>query len=328
MRSLFLLIANWQGRTYVATFLILRSSSVEPLLGIAMNFGARLAEQVRQKKSAVCVGLDPRWSSLPDAIRANVDEKDLHAVASATTRYCCEVVDAVAEVAPIIKPQAAFFELLGPAGMQSLADTIAHCRARGVLVLLDGKRGDIGSTAQGYAEAYLGESSVWKCDALTVNPYLGNDTLEPFVQQASDTGSGIFVLVKTSNPGSGFIQDLTIEDISVSSRVADVVQQHASTAGSAYGDIGAVVGATYPQQLAEMRQHMRSAWLLIPGFGAQGGTAEDVKAGFDAQGLGAIVNSSRGIIFAYNNEQYEGLAWQDAVHKAAATMAQELPHPS
>ncbi|GAB5405307.1 MAG: orotidine-5'-phosphate decarboxylase [Aureliella sp.] len=290
-----------------------------------MNFGARLAEQVQQKNSAVCVGLDPRWSSLPDAIKSGVEESDLCAVASATTQYCCEVVDAVADVSPIIKPQAAFFELLGPAGMQSLADTIAHCRAKGMLVLLDGKRGDIGSTAQGYAEAYLGQGSPWSCDALTVNPYLGNDTLEPFVQRATDTDSGIFVLVKTSNPGSGFIQDLTVDDASISSRVANVVQDHASRASSTYGDVGAVVGATYPEQLAEMRQRMPSVWLLIPGFGAQGGTAEDVKAGFDDNAQGAIVNSSRGIIFAYQQDQYQELDWQDAVHRAAATMAQQLP---
>lgn len=290
-----------------------------------MNFGARLAQQVQQKNSAVCVGLDPRWANLPAEITANISAADLPAVAAATTRYCCEVVDAVADVAPIIKPQAAFFELLGPAGMASLAEVIAHCRKAGILVLLDGKRGDIGSTAEGYAAAYLGDESPWQCDALTVNPYLGNDTLNPFVTQAAKTDSGIFVLVKTSNPGSGFIQDLEVDGISISSRVAEVVQTHSAQAASQFGDVGAVVGATYPEQLAEMRERMPSVWLLIPGFGAQGGTADDVKLGFDSAGLGAIVNSSRGIIFAYQNEQFAGLGWQDAVSQAAKTMAQQLP---
>lgn len=290
-----------------------------------MNFGARLAQQVQQKNSAVCVGLDPRWANLPAEITASIPEADLPAVAAATTQYCCEVVDAVADVAPIIKPQAAFFELLGPAGMQSLAEVIAHCRKAGILVLLDGKRGDIGSTAEGYASAYLGENSPWQCDALTVNPYLGDDTLEPFATQASKTDSGIFVLVKTSNPGSGFIQDLQADGSSISSRVAQVVQSHCQHASSKYGDVGAVVGATYPEQLAQMRQQMPAVWLLIPGFGAQGGTADDVKHGFDSTGLGAIVNSSRGIIFAYQSEQYASLNWQDAVCQAAKKMAQQLP---
>jgi len=142
-----------------------------------MHFADQLALQVQHKQSAVCVGLDPRWHSLPAAIRGSIDPANLSAVAAATQCYCQEVIDSVAAHAPIVKPQAAFFEQLGPHGMQSLAGIIQHARKAGLLVLLDGKRGDIGSTAEGYADAYLGESSAWQCDALTVNPYLGDDTL-------------------------------------------------------------------------------------------------------------------------------------------------------
>lgn len=290
-----------------------------------MNFGSKLETAVRQKRSAVCVGLDPRWQSLPSAFTEGVDERDLASVAAATAKYCCETIDATVEYSPIVKPQAAFFELLGPAGMQALGSVISHARKAGMLVLLDGKRGDIGSTAEGYAAAYLGEASPWACDALTINPFLGNDTLEPFVQRAKANQAGLFVLVKTSNPGSGFIQDLQSDDLTISQRVADVVQSHCVDRAGKYGDCGAVVGATYPEQLAEMRQRMPNAWLLIPGYGAQGGSADDVAHGFDTENLGAIVNSSRGIIFAYQKDEYAGLDWQDAVAKAAQDMAAALP---
>lgn len=292
-----------------------------------MHFGDRLTEQVQLKKSSVCVGLDPRWASLPAALRGTLDPKDVVKVAAAMQCFCQEVIDAVAAAAPIIKPQAAFFEQLGPAGMQALAAVIVHARKRGLLVLLDGKRGDIGSTAEGYADAYLGAASPWQCDALTVNPYLGDDTLEPFVKMASARDAGVFVLVKTSNPGSGFLQDLQVNDgQTIYQRVAETVEGNAAaTLGeSGYGSVGAVVGATYPAQLHELRSLMPHAWILIPGFGAQGGTPQDVAHGFDTRGLGAIVNSSRGIIFAYTLPQYSHLAWQDAVATATADMAQQL----
>jgi len=289
-------------------------------------FGDRLAASVLAKKSAVCVGLDPRWQSLPDAITAGIDPQDRQRVAQATHCYCRDVIDAVAAYAPIVKPQAAFFEQMGPHGMLALSDIIGYARQTGLLVLLDGKRGDIGSTAEGYADAYLGAESAWQCDALTVNPYLGDDTLVPFFKTAQARDAGIFVLVKTSNPGSGFIQDLEFNGTTIYQRMAAVVQEAArqQVGKSGYGNIGAVVGATYPQQLANLRAAMPNAWLLIPGFGAQGGTASDVACGFDPHGLGAIVNSSRGIIFAYERDEYQGLNWQEAIARATQDMASEL----
>ena len=292
----------------------------------SVAFGDRLSEAVRAKGSAVCVGLDPRWSSLPEAIRAGVDPADRRAISGATECYCREVIDAVAAYAPVVKPQAAFFEQLGPHGLVALSSIIQYARKAGLIVLLDGKRGDIGTTAEAYADAYLGNESAWQCDALTVNPYLGDDTLKPFVDVCESRNVGIFVLVKTSNPGSGFLQDKSVDGQTVFAMMAGLVEQLSSQSKgtSGYGSIGAVVGATYPQQLAVLRARMPSTWILIPGYGAQGGTAADVAHGFDAKGHGAIVNSSRGIIFAYQSPRYAGLPWQDAVAKSTQDMAAEL----
>lgn len=290
------------------------------------HFGDRLAQAVATKRSTVCVGLDPRWQSLPQVLCGDIAMGDWSAMAKQTTLFCCEVLDAVADLVPIVKPQAAFFEQLGPQGMQCLAEVIQHARKLGLLVLLDGKRGDIGSTAEGYAEAYLGEDSPWQCDALTVNPYLGDDTLLPFFQRASATGTGIFVLVKTSNGGSRFLQDLPCPEGRVYDRVAATVEGLSlSTKGKlGYGIVGAVTGATYPQELTALRAQMPTSWLLIPGYGAQGGAAADVMPGFDANQSGAIVNSSRGIIFAYGQPGAAGLNWQNSVRQAAQKMKDEL----
>jgi orotidine-5'-phosphate decarboxylase len=293
------------------------------------NFGDRLAHAVKAKRSAVCVGLDPRWQSLPAVLKGSISARDWTGVARVTETFCLEVIDAVADLVAIVKPQAAFFEQLGPAGMQCLAAVVRRASQRGLLVLLDGKRGDIGSTAEAYAEAYLGADSPWGCDALTVNPYLGDDTLQPFVERCQATASGMFVLVKTSNPGSRYLQDVPCDAGHLYDRVAATVQglAQASCGTAGYGAIGAVTGATYPEELAELRQKMPSAWLLIPGYGAQGAGAAEVRGGFDARGLGAIVNSSRGIIFAYGRPEAAGLDWQDRVRQAAEQMRGELPQP-
>jgi len=305
-------------------------------------FGQRLAEAVLAKKNGVCVGIDPRVASLPQGLReqAGVGKPvDSDSVAKAVEQYCCEVIDAVADLVPICKPQAAFFEELGPAGSLVLHRVVLHARKRGLLVLMDAKRGDIGTTAAAYAAAYLGSGeagttaySPWGADALTVNPYLGADTLEPFTKRCSESGAGIFVLVKTSNPGSNFIQDLVMaQGGTIAQRVADLVENLSkeSRGELGYGDVGAVVGATYPAELAQMRERMPSSWILIPGYGAQGGAAADVKLGFDSRGLGAIVNSSRGIIFAYEQAKYQSIRdangrWQDAVRRAAVEMIDDL----
>jgi orotidine-5'-phosphate decarboxylase len=240
------------------------------------------------------------------------------------------VIDVVASLVPIVKIQAAFFEELGPNGMASMAEVISYAEACGLLVILDGKRNDIGSTAEAYARAYLGrEGSTWNADALTVSPYLGDDSLTPFVQTATERGAGIFVLVKTSNPGGQFLQDLDCEGEAIYRRVGAHVEQLAvASAGECgYGCVGAVVGATYPEQLVELRQGMPHTWFLVPGYGSQGGTAADVAGAFDVRGLGAIVNNSRNLIFAHERKEYQryGAArWQEAVEAATRRMIDEL----
>ena len=251
-----------------------------------LSFSDRLAASIHRCQNPVLVGLDPRIDQLPAQFRSGVD-KDTHAkAATAVGAFCCAVIDVVAPLVPAVKPQAAFFERLGPPGMAALAGVIQYARAKGLLVILDGKRNDIGSTATAYAEAYLGRDSAWGADALTVSPYLGDDSLRPFVDQAIAREAGIFVLVKTSNPGGGLFQDLVAGQTPVYEHVARHVDrlatEHAGLCG--YSSIGAVVGATYPQQLAELRRAMPRSWLLVPGFGSQGGTARDVAGALTGKG--------------------------------------------
>lgn len=291
-------------------------------------FGDRLADAVRAKRNAVCVGLDPRIASLPPGLLGSASPSYVEA-GDAYQRFCCAIVDVVADLVPIVKPQTAFFEQLGPPGMQALAAVIEYATARDLLVIADAKRHDIGTTAEAYAAAFLGRGplSPWGADSLTVGPYLGEDSLQPFVERCRTTSSGLFVLVKTSNPGSGFIQDLVIDDRSISARIADWVQAESAKqlGSSGFGPIGAVVGATYPQELAALRDRMKNCWLLIPGYGAQGGGAKDVAGAFDAEGLGAVVNNSRGIIFAHASPAYRHHAdWQRAVEAATHDMIAAL----
>jgi orotidine-5'-phosphate decarboxylase len=253
------------------------------------SFADRLAAGVQRCGNPVLVGLDPRAASLPAGLLPPDKQSEPRAVAAAFQSFCCGVIDAVAPLVCVVKPQAAFFEQYGPPGMNALAEVIRYARRQGLLVILDGKRNDIGTTAAAYAEAYLGADSAWSADALTVSPYLGDDSLTPFADRAKATGSGIFVLVKTSNPGGGAFQDYAGADGPLYRRVAGLVERLAAeTAGECgYGAVGAVVGATYPAQLAELREAMPHTWFLIPGFGAQGGSAQDVAAGFDHGGLPA-----------------------------------------
>lgn len=268
---------------------------------------------------------------LPEGLRPEKDASP-EQVAEAYQRFCFEVIDVVAKLVPAVKPQAAFFEELGPPGMVALGQVIRHAATAGLLVIVDGKRNDIGSTAAAYAAGYLGpgDRSAWGGDALTVSPYLGNDSLTPFVDAAVERGAGLFVLVKTSNPGGGMLQDLVADGRPVYRHVAEHVERLSAerTGPSGYGPIGAVVGATYPDQLVELHEAMPHAWLLVPGYGSQGGTARDVAGGFDANGYGAIVNNSRGILFAHSRAPYDtrfGAAkWQQAVEAATRDMITAL----
>jgi orotidine-5'-phosphate decarboxylase len=294
------------------------------------HFGDLLAAAVERVGNPVVVGIDPRWEQLPGDLRPAAADS-WHDKAAAVGSFSKGVIDVVSQLVPAVKVQAAFFEELGPHGMTEMAEVIAYAQSAWLLVIVDGKRNDIGNTAAAYARGYLGRgASAWNADALTVSPYLGDDSLSPFVDVARERGAGIFVLVKTSNPGGQMLQDVTSDGRPLYGRVAAHVEKLAaeSAGTSGYGIVGAVVGATYPEQLAELRSAMPPTWFLVPGYGSQGGTAADVAAAFDSRGLGAIINNSRGIIFAHERPEYAerfGAArWQEAVAAATRQMIADL----
>lgn len=293
------------------------------------NFGDILAQAVRKCGNPVVVGLDPRWEQLPTVLKQNCAD-DFAGRAQGYESFCRAVIDVVATRVAAVKPQAAFFEEYGPAGLAALGNVVAYAREKGLLVIMDGKRNDIGSTAEAYARGYLGRSSAWGCDALTVSPYLGADSLEPFINVAAERGAGLFVLVKTSNPGSGMLQDKKVDEQPMYRIVGQYVenQSTAHCGESGYGHVGAVVGATFPEQLAELRAAMPHTWFLVPGYGSQGGTAKDVAPAFDVNGLGAVINNSRGVIFAHQRPEYKDRygesRWQEAVAAATDDMIAQL----
>ncbi|MFN4259168.1 MAG: orotidine-5'-phosphate decarboxylase [Gemmataceae bacterium] len=298
------------------------------------HFADRLTEAVRQKGNALCVGLDPRWEQLPAELHAR-HGGTLRGAATAVEEFCARVLDVVAPLVAVIKPQCAFFELYGPAGLRALRHTLAKARRLGLVTILDGKRNDIASTATAYADAAFagvtlaGRSRpVWDADALTVNPYLGRDAIEPFLASARRAERGLFVLARTSNAGAGLFQDLVCDDKPLFLHVAEAVRawtrEHRGQCG--YGDVGAVVGATHPDELAAVRRAVPEAIFLVPGYGAQGGSATDVAAAFHNTGLGAIVNSSRGLTAGFPPSETEWEARVEAATRAAiADLRQATP---
>jgi orotidine-5'-phosphate decarboxylase len=293
------------------------------------HFADRLADAIRAKGNAVCAGLDPRWDLLPTDIRARHGAGSLEAAAVAVEEFCGRFLDVVAPLVPVVKPQAAFFEAFGPAGMAALQRLLRKARDRKLITILDGKRNDIASTAAAYADAaFVGTEidrrvhPVWEADALTINPYLGRDAVEPFLQSARKAGAGVFVLVRTSNPGAGQFQDLLVT--AKGGGAPRPLYQHVAEAVAAwsrenlgrcgFGDVGAVAGATYPAELTELRRTLPEVIFLVPGFGAQGGTAADVLPAFRGDGLGAVVNSSRGLMFPFKPGER---SWEAKIEAAA-----------
>lgn len=292
------------------------------------HFADRLVAAIKAKGNPLCVGLDPRWQSLPLEIRQRYGADSLESIAHGFEEFCLRVLDIVAELVPVVKPQSAFFEACGPAGMSALQNVLSRARELGLITILDNKRNDIASTALAYAEAALGGVSwekerlpVWDADALTINPYLGRDAVEPFLECARRSGCGVFVLVRTSNPGAGQFQDLRIVSETEEApktlfmHVAEAVRQWTmeNLGDCEFGDVGAVVGATYPEELALLRETMPEVIFLVPGFGAQGGTAKDIAGAFHRDGQGAIINSSRGILFPYKPDSKD---WEKQIEVA------------
>ena len=301
------------------------------------NFADRLAEAIAEKNSRVLVGIDPRLDRIPSSVRrAFVDSAadPLEGAAAALLEFGRGIIDAVADCAAAVKPQVAFYEQFGWPGFRAFVETVEYAHECGLLVIGDVKRGDIGSTAQAYARGLLGQVEIdgehmapLELDAVTVNPYLGVDGVQPFIDAAAEQGKGIYVLVKTSNPSSADFQDLRTGDAATHEIVADHVARWAEplVGQCGYSAVGAVVGATHPDALRALRQRVPRVPFLVPGYGAQGGGPEDVAPAFDDQGQGAIVNSSRGIIFAYEQDDALGERdWQAAVQAAAEEMRAAL----
>ena len=270
----------------------------------------KLIQSIIKCRNHTVVGLDPRLEYIPDFIKDEaMAETNCFAegVAKAFLKFNKEIIDSIYDVVPAVKPQIAFYEQYGIEGLKCFEETCRYAASKGLLVIGDIKRGDIGSTAEAYSEAYLGDREyTYGTDFVTVNPYLGRDSLEPFVEQCAQNQKGIFVLVKTSNQSSGDLQDLISGGKPIYEHMAELVvslgQSYKGDRG--YSFVGAVVGATYREQAARLRDIMKDVYFLVPGYGAQGGTAEDAAVCFNEDGLGAIVNSSRGIIAAYRSKEY------------------------
>jgi orotidine-5'-phosphate decarboxylase len=289
------------------------------------NFADRLAEAVERKRSQLVVGLDPRLELIPVEVRGDAHLARAQA-ADAVRRYCCGLIDAVCPSVVAVKPQLAFFEALGADGFRAFEDVSAYARAAGLLVIADAKRGDIGSTARAYATAFVesqdGREPV--ADAVTVNPYLGRDSIEPFLHAARREGAGVFCVVKTSNAGSADVQDAVLTDgRPVWQHVASLVAEWAEEAVGERGtsSIGAVVGATYPRAVGEARRLMPQSVLLLPGVGAQGATPADVARAFTSGPASALVSASRSIIYAYRGG---GVDWRTAAGAEASRLRDEV----
>lgn len=297
----------------------------------------RLIENIVKMQNPTVAGLDPKLDYVPESIKTKCFEKygkTLEGAAAALFEFNKALIDALYDIVPAVKPQAAYYEMYGWQGVKALCDTIAYAKSKGMFVITDGKRNDIGTTMEAYATAHLGHTDVagesidaFGADALTVNGYLGTDGIKPLAKICDSDDKGIFVLVKTSNPSSGELQDMKLEtNESVYEHMGkmceglgeDLMGKHG------YSAVGAVVGATYPEQLGEMREKLPHTFFLVPGYGAQGGGAEDVKNAFDENGLGAIINSSRGIMCAWKKQ---GLTEEDfavAARKEAERMRDEI----
>jgi orotidine-5'-phosphate decarboxylase len=290
-----------------------------------VNYADRLDLAILECGNPCLVGLDPHLSLLPEPFSAAADPKTPRAErALLVEQFLIEVIDLCAGRVPAVKPQSAFFERLGADGALAWERVVAEARRAGLLVIGDVKRGDIASTARAYAQAYLEDAGDSICDAITVNPYLGSDSVEPLLEVCKRTGAGLYILVRTSNPGSAIFQEHGEPPL------VDIVAREVERWGESlrgecgFSSIGAVVGATHPAELARLRQIMAHAPFLIPGYGAQGAGVADTLGGFLPEGRGALVNSSRGILYAWKRPEYAGRSWKDASCAALEHMQLEF----
>lgn len=299
----------------------------------------KLVQAIKEKETCIVVGLDPQLSLVPESLKkaASEDRGDsLLAVSDSFLRFNLAIIDAVAELVPAVKLQIAMYERFGTPGLEAYRVTAGYARSKGLIVIGDVKRNDIGSSAEGYADGHLGRvrfGHTWltgfDTDMCTVNPYLGSDGIEPFAKVCRENGRGIFVLVKTSNPSSGEFQDLKLASGEMlCERVAAKVSEWGSSLmHGKWSDVGAVVGATYPEFGQKMRQLMPHTFILVPGYGAQGGKGDDLIPLFDSEGEGVLVNSSRGIIGAWKQEEYKKYGedhFDEAAREAVLSMKEDI----
>ena len=296
-----------------------------------------LIEKIKETNNPTVMGLDPRYEMLPECIK-NKYGKDVKSVCEGILEYNKNLIDNTYDIIPAVKPQIAFYEMFGIEGMKCFKETCKYAKEKGMIVIADIKRGDIGTTAAGYSNAYLGrtlvgdsEESFYDIDWVTVNPYLGIDGVKPFIEDCIKYNKGIFVLVKTSNKSSGELQDLKLEDgKTVYEKVAELVNSWGEEliGEHGYSSVASVVGATYPIQIKKLREIMPNSYFLIPGYGAQGGKAEDIALGFDKNGLGGIVNASRSLMCAYKSDRWKNEFKEEEYAKAtraeALRMKEEL----
>ncbi len=301
------------------------------------NVMDKLIQKIQEKNSPIVMGIDPRYEMIPECIKSQFS-KDLEGFAKMAVVFAKGLIDEVYDIIPAIKPQLAYFEMMGPEGLKAFNEIVEYAKSKDLIVIADAKRGDIGTTSQGYSNTFLGktklddvEKKIYDADFVTVNPYMGTDCVKPFIDDSEKYNKGVFVLVKTSNKSSGELQDLKLENgKKVYEQVATLVEEWGKNLIGEYGysSISAVVGATYPEQLKEIRKLAPHTFFLIPGYGAQGGKAEDIELGFDENGLGGIVNASRSLMCAYKSDRWKDLYKEEMYAKAtreeALRMRKEL----
>ena len=292
----------------------------------------KLIKKIIELQNPTCVGLDTDFSYLPDEMKEGAN--NFKKVASAICEFNKNIIDAICDIVPSVKVQVAYYEQYGAEGLKAFKYTLDYAHKKGLIVIADCKRNDIGSTASCYSNAYLGKTQIgeknvkaFPADMLTVNGYLGYDGIKPFVNDIKAYKKSIFVLVKTSNPSSGEFQNLKLEDGKyVYEHMGDLVAEWGKDTKGKYGysEVGAVVGATHPEEAERLRKQLSHTFFLIPGYGAQGGSAEMLKVCFGKYGLGGVVNSSRGIICAYKDARYKGLNYAEAARQACIDMQKDL----
>ena len=285
----------------------------------------RLIERIKETNNPTVIGIDTKYEMVPNFIKAKYDDS-LEGVSKAILEFNKRLIDATYDVIPAVKVNVAFYEMYGLSGMKTFEETCNYAKEKGVIVMADIKRGDIGNTAKAYSNAFLGkttigdkEVSIYDVDFVTLSPYMGTDSIKPFVEDCIKYNKGAFVIVKTSNPSSGELQDLKLESgEEVYTKVIKLVEEWGKDLVGEYGysSISAVVGATYPKQLEDLRSIAPHTFFLIPGYGAQGGKVEDIVLGFDKNGIGGIVNSSRGLMCAYKSDRWKDKFNEEEFDKA------------